>query len=464
MEYSLAIDIGASSGRHVIGYIKDGKMITQEIYRFPNAPVEKDGKLIWDTERLFSEIVNGLKKAKEIDKIPTTIGIDTWGVDYALLDSNDNLIGEVYCYRDARNEKSYKKVHDIVAFEEVYKRTGIEFAQFNTIYQLYDDFLTGKLDNAQTFLQLPDYFHFLLTGVKKQEYTNATTTALVNANTHDWDFELIEKLGIKTSLFNSLNQPATIVGELKGDIRKVVGYNAKVVMPATHDTASAVLSVPSEKEYSPYISSGTWSLMGVEVPKAITNAQFEGKPFSNEGSVDFNFRFQTNIMGMWIFQNVKKEIGEGKSFTELTALAKLSDFNQTFDVNDKSFFAPKSMVDAIKDYYVNNGKTPPVEIGDICRAIFISLAESYAKTIKAISTITNKSFNVLHIIGGGSQNQLLNELTAKATGLKVIAGPTEATAIGNLLVQSLSLGSIPSLSKGKEIIKNSFDITEIENV
>ena len=464
MEYSLAIDIGASSGRHVIGFIKDGKMITEEIYRFPNAPVESNGKLIWDTQRLFAEIVNGLKKAKELGKIPTTIGIDTWGVDYALLDSNDNLIGEVYCYRDSRNEKSYKKVHEIIAFEDIYQRTGIEFAQFNTIYQLYDDYMTGKLNNAQTFLQLPDYFHFLLTGIKKQEYTNATTTALVNVDTHEWDFELIEKLGIKTSLFNSLNQPSTIVGELKKEIIKAVGYNAKVVMPATHDTASAVLSVPSVNENAPYISSGTWSLMGVEVPKAITNEKFEGKEFSNEGSVDLNFRFQTNIMGMWIFQNVKKEIGEGKSFTELTALAKQSDFNQTFDVNDKSFFAPKSMVNAIKDYYVGNGKTPPMEIGDICRAVFISLAESYAKTIKAISTITDNNFNVLHIIGGGSQNQLLNDLTAKATGIKVIAGPTEATAIGNLLVQFLTLGSIPSLSKGKEIIKNSFDITEIENV
>ena len=464
MEYSLAIDIGASSGRHVIGFIKDGKMITEEIYRFPNAPVESNGKLIWDTQRLFAEIVNGLKKAKELGKIPTTIGIDTWGVDYALLDSNDNLIGEVYCYRDSRNEKSYKKVHEIIAFEDIYQRTGIEFAQFNTIYQLYDDYMTGKLNNAQTFLQLPDYFHFLLTGIKKQEYTNATTTALVNVDTHEWDFELIEKLGIKTSLFNSLNQPSTIVGELKKEIIKAVGYNAKVVMPATHDTASAVLSVPSVNENAPYISSGTWSLMGVEVPKAITNEKFEGKEFSNEGSVDLNFRFQTNIMGMWIFQNVKKEIGEGKSFTELTALAKQSDFNQTFDVNDKSFFAPKSKVNAIKDYYVGNGKTPPMEIGDICRAVFISLAESYAKTIKAISTITDNNFNVLHIIGGGSQNQLLNDLTAKATGIKVIAGPTEATAIGNLLVQFLSLGSIPSLSKGKEIIKKSFDITEIENV
>ena len=461
MEYSLAIDIGASSGRHIIGSLVDGKMVLEEIYRFPNGPIVKDGKLVWDIERLFGEILTGLKKAKEIGKIPKTIGIDTWGVDYALLDDKDNLIGEVYCYRDDRNENSSKKVHEIIPFEEIYKKTGIEFAEFNTIYQLYDDVLTGRIQNAQSFLELPDYLNFLLTGVKKQEYTNATTTALVNTKTHDWDFELIEKLGIKKTLFKKLSQPTETVGELSSKIQEIVGYNSTVILPATHDTASAVLAVPSESEACPYISSGTWSLMGVEVPNAITNATFNGKSFSNEGSVNFNFRFQTNIMGMWIFQNVKKEIGEGKSFSELTTMASESKFNKIFDVNDKSFFAPKSMVKAITDYYKNRGEIPPTDIGDMCRAIFISLADSYATTISGISNIIGKKFNSLHVIGGGSQNGLLNQLTKEKTGMKIIAGPTEATAIGNMLVQFLATKQISSFLEGKKIIKKSFEITEI---
>lgn len=464
MKYCLAIDIGASSGRHILGSVQDGKIVLEEIYRFPNSPVKKAGKLIWDTERLFEEILNGLKKAKELGKIPSTIGIDTWGVDYALLDKDDTLIGEIYCYRDDRTIKSSKRAHDVISFEKIYSSTGIEFAEFNTVYQLYDDVLTGRIDKAETFLQIPDYFNFLLTGVKKNEYTNATTTALVNTVTHTWDEEIIAKLGIKNSLFNNLYQPGSLVGEFKSEVQRIVGYNAQVVLPATHDTASAVLAVPDDGKRSMYISSGTWSLMGVEVENAITNATGDGKSFSNEGSVDFNFRFQTNIMGMWIFQNVKKEVGENKSFAELTSMAKSSDFNETFNVNDKSFFAPNSMVDAIRNYYVKNGKQPPVAVADICRAIFVSLAKSYGETLKGISTIIGKQFDALHIIGGGSQNQLLNELTAKEIGIKVVSGPTEATAIGNILVQLKYQSVISSLKEGKKLIKNSFDVKEIKYV
>ena len=461
MKYCLAIDIGASSGRHILCCIDNGKMVLEEIYRFPNAPDKKDGHLVWDTKRLFSHILEGLKKAKELNKIPDSIGIDTWGVDYALIDENGELIGDVYCYRDSRNEVSSKKVHEIIPFEKIYERTGIEFALFNSIYQLYDDKLSGKINNAKKMLQLPDYFNYLLTGIAKQEYTNATTTSLINKFTHTWDFEIIDKLGLPRQIFGELSQPGNFVGYLSEEVAKIVGYNAKIIQPATHDTASAVLAVPDGGKHQPYISSGTWSLMGVEVPNAITDASFESKSFSNEGGIDYNFRFQTNIMGMWLFQNVKKEVGGDLSFVELTDLAEKSTFDGVFDANDNSFFAPENMTNAIKDYFISRNLEAPKTVGDICRSVFKSLAECYAKTIKGISAITGKEYDCLHIIGGGSKNQLLNKFTAKSTGLKIITGPTEATAIGNALMQLVALGEISSPAKGKDIIKNSFDIMEI---
>ena len=461
MKYCLAIDIGASSGRHIIGYIESGKLVLEEIHRFTNGATNKDGKLVWEVDRLFSEILIGLKKAKEIGKIPESVGIDTWGVDYALLDKNDKLIDGIYSYRDARTENSSILAEKIVPFSELYSSSGIERAVFNTVYQLYDDVLTGRIENAETFLTLPDYLNFLLTGEKKQEYTDATTTALVNSKTHTWDYEIIEKLSIPKKLFKTLSQPGETVGFVKKEIEEIIGYKPKIILPATHDTASAVLAVPDGGEHAPYISSGTWSLMGVEVEKAITKSSSDGKSYSNEGSINFNFRFQTNIMGMWIFQNVKKEL-DGGSFAELTAMAEKSSYKEIFDVNDKRFFAPKSMIEEINGYFLERNINPPKTAGDICRSIFESLAVCYAKTLTAISEITGKKFDKLHIIGGGSQNGLLNRLTAKATGITVVSGPTEATALGNIIVQLKAIGEINSINDGKDLIKKSFEIMEIK--
>lgn len=457
MKYTLAIDIGASSGRHIIGYMENGKMVLEEIYRFPNYMDGVDGHRVWDTKRLFNEILAGLIKAKEIGKTPETIGIDTWGVDYALLDKDDNLLEPVYAYRDSKNAGLADKVSKIIPFEDVYANCGIEFADFNTIYQLYGDKISGKMDKAETFLTLPDYFNFLLTGVKRQEYTDATTTSLINIKTHTWDYGIIEKLGYKKSLFKELSQPGTVVGNVSEDIANILGYKPTVILPATHDTASAVLAVPDSGNKEAYISSGTWSLMGVENPSAITEETFNGKAFSNEGGINYNFRVQTNIMGMWIFQNVKKEFGT-YSFTELTAMAENSTYQGMFNVNDKAFFAPQSMIEAINNDFINRGIAPPEGIGDVCRSVFLSLADCYAKTIEGVSNVVGKKFNALHIIGGGSQNKLLNKLTAKSTKLPVIAGPTEATAIGNVLIQLIYLNEIESLIEGKNIIKQSFDI------
>lgn len=455
MNYYLAIDIGASSGRHILGWLKNGIMHTQEIYRFSNAPQMDGEHLKWNTERLVQEIVNGLKKAGEIGKIPQTVGIDTWGVDYALLDEKDNAIDGVYCYRDNRTEKTIPLVHSKIPFEKLYEKTGIAFASFNTIYQLYDDLLSGRMTKAKSLLMLPDFLHFKLTGEKKREYTDATTTGLVDASTHTWSAEIIENLGFKKELFKDLSQPSETVGEFTDEIVKQVGYKAKVVLPATHDTASAVLAAPIEKQ-TPYISSGTWSLLGIEQDKAHTDERARESGYSNEGSIRNTFRFQKNIMGLWIIQQVKKEIGGEYSFAELAELARKNPVDDIFDVNDKKFLAPKSMT---KEIYETVGRK--LTVGETAYCVFNSLAHDYARSLKALEKATGETYQTLHIIGGGSKNTLLNELTAKYTGKKTITGPTEATAIGNLLMQIQASGEIESVQKGREIIKKSFDIQEI---
>lgn len=458
MEYVLAIDIGASSGRHMLAHIENDKIILEEIYRFDNYIDVSDGVKTWNVKRLYNEVINGLKKAKDIGKIPLSVGIDTWGVDYVLLDGNDEVLSPVYAYRDEKNYKLSEDVSKIIPFEKLFERTGIEFAVFNTVYQLYGDKKSGKMSKAESFLMIPDYLNFLLTGVKKQEYTNATTTAMVNVKTHRFDEEVIDELGYKKSLFNELSQPGTIVGEFTEEVQAEVGYNATVILPATHDTASAVLAVPDGGRREAYISSGTWSLLGKEVSRAVTD-NLKGMSFSNEGSINFNFRFQTNIMGMWIFQNVKKQLGG--SFRELTEAAEKSEYTGTFDVNKKEFFAPDDMVKAIQNDFTERGITPPYTAGDICNSIFLSLAGSYNKTIRGIEEILGEKTEVLHIIGGGSQNKLLNSYTAKLAKVKVMAGPVEATAIGNVSAQLVALNLVENFSETKKMILNSFEIQEV---
>ena len=460
VEYYLAIDIGASSGRHIVAHLENGKMITEEIYRFENGPKEKVGKdgkthLTWPAERLFEEILNGLKRAKELGKVPVSVGIDTWAVDYALLDENDRAIGGVYCYRDSRTEATIPQVHDKIPFASLYEKTGIQFASFNTVYQLLDDKESGRMEKAKSMLMLPDYFHFRLTGVKKQEYTNATTTGLVNAVTHQWDEELIEKLGFKKELFGELAQPGTVVGEFSDEVAKIVGYKATVVLPATHDTASAVLAAPLSGQ-TPYISSGTWSLLGVEQNYAHTTPAARETGYSNEGSVNFSFRFQINIMGLWMIQQVRHELEDKYSFAELVNMAKENPVDYHLNVNDQRFLAPKNMTAEI---HAAIGKS--LTVGETAYVIYNNLAKYYALSLKDLENVTGESYQTLNIIGGGSKNQFLNELTAKYTGKKVITGPAEGTAIGNLMMQMVGLGKIENVQAGREMIKKSFDINEV---
>ncbi len=460
MRYYLAIDIGASSGRHILAHVENGVMITEEIYRFQNGPetlTAYDGKphLMWTHERLFTEILNGLKKAKEIGKIPYSVGIDTWGVDYALLDENGEAIGGTYCYRDSRTDETIPAVHETVAFEKLYEKTGIQFATFNTVYQLLDDKRTGRMDKAKSFLMLPDYFHYRLTGVKKQEYTNATTTGMVNAITHTWDEEILEKLGYKKELFGELSQPGTEVGEFTDEVEKIVGYKAKVVLPATHDTASAVLAAPLEAQ-TPYISSGTWSLLGVEQNYAHTSEAAREAGYSNEGSVKQTFRLQINIMGLWMIQQVRHELGDKYSFAELADMARANPVGDEINVNEQKFLAPESMIDAI-----NSSVGRQLPVGEMAYVIYNNLAKYYDYSLKALEEVTGEKYETLNIIGGGSKNMLLNELTMKYTGKRVITGPAEGTAIGNLMMQMVGSGEIANVKEGRKIIKASFDINEL---
>ncbi len=460
MKYYLAIDIGASSGRHILAHIEGGKMITEEIYRFQNGPETLeayDGKehLMWTHERLFGEILNGLKKAKELGKIPYSVGIDTWGVDYALLDEDGNAIGGTYCYRDQRTDETIPEVHATIPFEKLYEKTGIQFATFNTIYQLLHDKKTGRMDEAVTMLMLPDYFHYRLTGVKKQEYTNATTTGMVNSVTHKWDEEILEKLGYKKELFGELSQPGTEVGEFTDEIASIVGYKAKVILPATHDTASAVLAAPLEGQ-TPYISSGTWSLLGVEQNYAHTSEAARKAGYSNEGSVKETFRLQINIMGLWMIQQVRHELDDKYGFAELVNMAKENPVDYEINVNDQRFMAPENMTAEI-----NAAVGKELTVGEMAYVIYNNLARYYDRSLKALEEVTGEQYETLNIIGGGSKNGFLNELTKAYTGKRVIAGPAEGTAIGNLMMQMVGAGEIGGVQEGREIIKRSFDIAEV---
>lgn len=454
MRYYLAIDIGASSGRHILGYIQDGKLCTEEIYRFENAPSENSGSLTWDTERLFGEIVNGLRRAKEIGKIPYSVGVDTWGVDYVLLDKQGKALGQTYCYRDSRTQKTVPAVHAKIPFEELYAHTGIAFAAFNTVYQLYDE-CNGRMDDAAYFLNLPDYFHYRLTGVKKQEYTMATTTGMVNASSHTWDREIIQKLGYKDELFGEISMPGTLVGAFTDEIAQAVGYRANVILPATHDTASAVLAAPLAGQ-TPYISSGTWSLLGVEQNNAHTTNAARLAGYSNEGSINGTFRLQMNIMGLWMIQQVRHELGDRYSFAELADMARANPVTYDIDVNDEKFLAPSSMITAIDE---SVEKT--LSVGERAYVIFDNLAKYYARALAALEQVTGETYQTLNIIGGGSKNTFLNELTAKYTGKKVITGPAEGTALGNIMMQMIGAGEISDVADGRAYIKRSVDIKEL---
>lgn len=432
MKYYLAIDIGASSGRHIIGYRTENGIETDEIYRFYNGMDNLDGHLVWDTERLFKEIKTGIKLCFDKYKNIESLSIDTWGVDYVLM-QGDKEVYPVYAYRDKRMDEVIDKVHEIVPFAELYSRMGTEFNKFNTVYQFYADKIAGRFEGVTDFLMIPEYFMYKLTDVKKKEFTDATTTGLVNAATLEFDREIWERLGYPTSLIKEISAPGTLVGRLTDDIAKEVGGNLDVVLVATHDTASAVEAIEMT-ENAPYISSGTWSLLGVKTPKAITDDKSRDTGYSNEGGVGYN-RYQKNITGMWIIQSLRKEMCPETSYSDIADMAEASDFTGIFDVDDDVFSAPDSMKEAIHNWFAERKMKAPEEMCDYFNTAYVSLAHRYNTAIVDLENNTGKSYPEIYIVGGGAKNNYLNSLTEKATGKKVIALPIEATAIGNLKVQ-----------------------------
>ncbi len=460
--YYLAVDIGASSGRHILCHLEDGMMVMEEVYRFENGMVKKDGELCWDTDRLFSEILEGMKKCKEIGKIPYSMGIDTWGVDFVILDENDQLVGNTVAYRDHRTDGMDEEVYKVISLEELYARTGIQKEIFNTIYQLMaiKKQHPEQLEKAQTLLHLPDYFHFLLTGNKTCEYTEATTGQLVSAEEKDWDYDLIDMLGYPKRIFQKIIMPGTKIGMLRDSIRKEVGFDLQVVAPATHDTGSAVLAVPANDDDFIYISSGTWSLMGIERKTPDCSKKSCELNFTNEGGYGGRYRYLKNIMGTWLIQSVRHEFDDKYSFAEICDMAQeVEDFPSRIDVNDESFLSPANMTEAVKDYCRKTNQQVPETLGELATVIYASLADSYAQTVKELEEMSGRQFHRIHIMGGGSNADYLNKLTAKATGKEVHAGPTESTAIGNITAQMLRAGEFNSIEDARTCIHESFDIS-----
>ena len=462
-DYYLGIDIGASSGRHILSWLEEGKLKMEEVYRFKNFMDDSYNEATWDVDRLFEEIINGLKKCKEIGKIPKCVGIDTWGVDFVLLDEKDKRIGNAVCYRDKRTNGMDKEVYKYISEDDLYKRTGIQKQLFNTIYQLMALKVRkpGELNKADSMLMMPDYFNFLLSGVKKQEYTNATTGQLVNPDTKDWDYELIKLLGYPEKIFKEIVTPGTFIGNFKKDIEKEVGFSAKVIAVASHDTASAVVSVPSLTDKHVYISSGTWSLMGTVLDNANCSGIAKKGNFTNEGGFNYKFRFLKNIMGLWMIQSVRNEIAPNLSFDEICKRAEECDIDSLVDANDQRFLAPKSMTLEVTDACKESGQREPEDIYELARVIYRSLAKCYADTIKEIEEITGVTYDAINIVGGGSNADFLNKLTKEETGKDVYAGPTEATAIGNIVVSMISQGDIKDIMEAKKLIFDSFEIKKI---
>ena len=408
MKHYLAVDIGASSGRHIVGWMENGELKTEEVYRFPNGVTEQDGHLTWDVDALTDHVKTGIRKAREKYSDIVSLSVDTWGVDYVLL-KGDEAVYPCYAYRDSRTEAVLDEVHGHIAFSELYRRTGIQFQPFNTLYQLYADKQAGRLEGVTDFLMVPEYLMFKLCGVKSHEYTNATTGGMVSAETGEFDPAIIKALGLPEQLFHRLQQPGTVIGEYEG---------IRVVLCATHDTGSAVEGIPMTED-APYISSGTWSLLGVKTPKPLT-----------EGGVGYN-RYQKNIMGMWLVNRLRSELCPDKPFGEIVAEAEASSFEETVDANAQCFLAPESMKAAFEEALT--GK--PGTVGDYFRCAYKSLALSYRDAVRELEHNTGKGCDSIYIVGGGAKNAFLNRLTEEASGKKVIALPIEATAIGNLKIQ-----------------------------
>jgi len=460
-EIYLAIDIGASGGRHIAGWLEKGRLHTREVYRFENGATMKNGHLVWDAEGLFWYVVQGMKACKEQCMVPCSVGIDTWGVDFALLDAGGNVMGDIVSYRDTRTVGMDKRLEESYPFESLFASTGIAKQPFNTLYQLMAVLKEqpSRRDEVKDFLLLPEYLSYRLTGRRAHEWTNLTTGALVDPATRTWAWEAIHAAGLPDHWFQTKIVPSgTVLGHLTPAIQEVVGYNTTVVLPATHDTGSAYMAIPAKDEHAAFISSGTWSLLGVEMDQPVTTIASCNAGFTNEGGWNYTTRFLKNIMGMWMLQCIHKETGKQHSYAEMAEMAAQSTYAYWVNATDSRFMAPASMLDEVKAALDDQGAPKPETLADLLRAVTLGLAICYRDSINEMSKLTGQSFTSINIVGGGSQNTTLNRLTAELSGMPVYAGPTEGTALGNLAAQMIADGIFADLAAFRASLFDSFNI------
>ena len=460
----LGFDIGASSGRAMLGRFDGERLEMQEVHRFLNEPVELAGRFCWDVPRLFFEMKQALNKVSRKDVQVDAIGIDTWGVDFGLIDKNGHLLGLPVHYRDARTDGVMDKAFEIMPKEELFHHTGVGFTQYNTLYQLYAMKLEGDptLEAADKLLLMPDLLAYLLTGKMGTEYTIATTTQLINPFTRDWDFELIDRFGLPRRIFTPIQPTGSVRGTLLAQIARECGVAEIPVIAATsHDTASAVAAIPVADPDFAYISSGTWSLLGAEIRTPLCEPGVMNANYTNEGGIDGAIRLLKNIMGLWIVQECKREWdrrADAVSFSQIVEMAETAEpFIAFIDVDDPCFLAPNDMPARIQEYCRKTNQRVPASRGEIARVVYESLALKYRWAIERLEQdMLKKSVKVLHIVGGGSKNEMLNQFTADAIHRPVIAGPDEGTVIGNLLVQAMGVGAVKNVGELRRVVENSF--------
>ncbi|WP_167618819.1 rhamnulokinase [Maribellus sediminis] len=466
-KHLLAFDLGASSGRAILGTLENGKLELTEIHRFKNQMIRIHGSYYWNIYSLFEELKTGLKKCILEHRVqPDSIGIDTWGVDYSLVSESGQLVGLPFAYRDHRTDNTMDEFFKILPKKETYLLSGIQFMQFNTLFQLYASKKEShsRLNIAKSLLFTPDTLNYLFTGVKKNEYTIASTSQMVKPGKAEWEEKLLKAAGVQPNLVEELVQPGTIVGTILPEIQEDTGSEQiPCIAVASHDTASAIASVPASGGNWAYLSSGTWSLLGIESHEPLVSEETLDMNFTNEGGVDGTSRFLKNIMGMWLIQECKRIWDEEKElqWQEVVDMCmEAGHFKCFINPDNQVFLNPGNMPKAIQEYCKNTGQTVPETKGEIARCIYDSLVLKYKFTIEQIESVTGKKIDKLHIIGGGANNSMMNQLTADALGIPVFAGPTEATAIGNLMLQARALKAVDSLDEIRQVVKNSFELIE----
>jgi rhamnulokinase len=464
----IAIDIGASSGRFIRGTIKKTRVDLIEIHRFENKLINEEKGCFWDLDNLISELKKGLKIITSDGQKPESIGIDTWGVDYVLIGNNGEPLNKPFSYRDSRTDGIMAELFSIIPKKELYAKTGVQFAKYNTLIQLFAEVKNRPyiFKETSSILMIPDYLNYFFTGIKSNEFTNATTTQMLNVNSGTWDVQLLDLLGISRSLFCEPVKPGTMLGPLKQDIQQETGLSdVPVVLPATHDTGSAIVSIPAKGDNWAFISLGTWSIMGIEVIQPIYSEQAYKYNFSNEGGYGDTYSVLKNLPGLWLFNRLRDEFEPTLSNEEFCKLAYEAKPLQTFiDVEDPLFFNPESMFMAIDEYCLQTGQVPPISIGAYVRCVLEGLSFVYKQSLDQLRKISPKPIDSIHIVGGGSNNSLLCQITSNSTGLSVKAGPVEGTALGNILVQAITNGQIGNLEKAREVVRNSFDVIEYNPV